>query len=356
MMRNAILALAAAACLAPGGCKPRTNAKYKIAVIPKGQTHEFWQSIHRGAERAAADLAALGIPVEVIWDAPLKESDGQEQIAAIQRNASRGISGLVLAPQDSKAMVPSVEQTVERGIPVVIFDSGLAQPDLMIKYVATDNENGGRMAAKHLIDVLAKEGKKAPRLVLMRYQQGSESTEKREKGFLDYVNEQIAKQKKAGQPTMKVINDRVYSGPTVDTAQTAAGPLLTQVKGEADGIFAVNESATNGLLNAMRSKGLNKKIHLMGFDSSQPLLQAVEEGDVDGLIVQDPYRRGYLGVWVMVRHLEGDDVSAGGKDLPTGEHLVTKENLDSVQTRERFEPALQAKRKIDVPTFPKKKS
>src|SRR5437870_2477048 len=107
MTRNVFLALAAAASLILGGCKPKVNYKYKIAVIPKGQTHEFWQSIERGARRAAADLAEQGIRVEVLWDAPLKESNSQEQITLVQHNAtSRGIHGLVLAPQDSKGMVP----------------------------------------------------------------------------------------------------------------------------------------------------------------------------------------------------------------------------------------------------------
>ena len=93
----------------------------------------------------------------------------------------------------------------------------------------------------------------------------------------------------------------------------------------------------------------------MGFDSSAPLLQAIEEGDLDGTIVQDPYRMGYLGVWVLVRHLKGDDVSAGGKNLSTGEYLVTKENVKDEKTRQLFEPALQAKRTIQAPEFKAKK-
>jgi ribose transport system substrate-binding protein len=203
--------------------------------------------------------------------------------------------------------------------------------------------------------VLQKEGKKAPKLVLFRYAVGSESTEKREKGFLDHVAAVARECKKKNQPAPEVIDDREYAGATVDTAQARAGPLLVRVKDKADGIFAVNESATSGLLNAMRSQKLNRKIRLMGFDSSEPLLQAVEEGDVDGLIVQDPYRMGYLGVWVMVQHLEGYDVAPGGKkNLSTGEYLVTRDNLEKTSTRELFDPTLQAKRTLKLPKFGKK--
>ena len=355
MTRRVLLSLAVLGCLLPSGCGPKTTYKYKIAVIPKGLTHEFWQSIHRGAERAAADLTESGISVQILWNGPAKESDTREQIGIVQQmTGSRGIQGMVLAPQDSKALVPDVKTTTERGIPVVIIDSGLADADLMVKYVATDNYNGGKMAAKYLLAELVKKGKAAPKLVLFRYAPGSESTEQRENGFLDEIEAVIAKQKGEGKPTIEVISKNVYSGATVDTARAAAGPLLGRIKDTVDGIFAVNESATAGMLYEMRSQKLNQKIILMGFDQSEPLLQAIKEGDVAGVIVQDPYRMGYLAVWTLVRHLEGDDVSVGGKNLSTGEYLVTRENLDDVSTRERIDSALQAKRTIQPPTWKKK--
>lgn len=355
MFRNTLYVVAGVVCLLLTGCSSQTTQhKYTIGVVPKGQTHEFWQSIERGARRAAADLAEQGVAVRILWDAPLKESDAAEQIAKVQQLVnSRGINGLVLAPQDSKGMVPVVRETVSRNIPVVIIDSGLADPDLFVKYVATDNYNGGKMAARHLLEVLAQRGKTAPRLVLFRYAVGSESTEQREKGFLDEVNRHIEQQKAAGKDTARIIADQDYAGATVDTAMKSAGPMLIRVKDEADGIFAVNESAAVGLLNVLRSQKLNQKIRVVSFDSSGPLLQALEEGDLDGTIVQDPYRMGYLGVWTLVRHLEGDDVSVGGKYLSTGETLVTKENLNELSTRELFTPELQQKRTIQLPQ-PKK--
>lgn len=350
-----LIALALTAFLM-AGCSgaPRPTAKYRVAVVPKGLTHEFWQSIHRGADRAAADLTAQGTSVEVLWDGPRKESDSGDQINIVRTKASQGIQGLVLAPQ-SKDMVPQVEEVVARGIKVVIIDSNLdkeqlkAKPDLIVKYVATDNHNGGWMAGEHLLKVLADAKVDKPRLVLFRYAVGSESTEQREQGFLDYLQEA----KKQGK-TVRLVSDNAYAGATVDTAAAEAAPLLSRLGKDIDGIFAVNESATAGMLNAMRSLQLNKKVRLMGFDSSEPLLQAVREGDVDGLIVQDPYRMGYLGVWTLIHHLEGHDVRGDGKDLGTGEYLLTKGNLDDAETRERFDPELQKKRTIQLPTFGKR--
>lgn len=360
MPRKAYLALAIVACLLGGCSRPNTSFKYRLAVIPKGMTHEFWQSIHRGAERAAADLGAEGVSIYIDWDGPQKESDAREQINLVSLKSGTGINGLVLAPQDSKRMVDCVAQTVDRGIPVVIIDSGLdpealkARPNLIVKYVATNNYNGGRLGAKRLLEVLAKEGKKAPNIILFRYAVGSESTEQREQGFLDYVHEQIEKQKKAGEPTITLLSTDQYAGATVGDAARNAGPLLIAHKDKLDGIFAVNESSSTGLLNALRGQGRNGKVRYVTFDSSEPLVQAIREGDVDGTVVQDPYRMGYLGVWTMVKHLEGYDVSADGQNLGTGEYVVTKDNLDSEATRELFDPDAQAKRTIQKPEFKKK--
>ena len=349
MLRHAFLLLAAVPLLLAGCGSPKPAAKHVIAVIPKGLTHEFWRSIHRGAQRAAADFGP-SLPVEILWEGPLKESDAREQISLVEQMGSRGANGIVLAPQHSKAMVPAVKQAVERGTPVVIIDSGLADPSLYLKYVATDNRAGGRLAARHLLKVLADAGNKSPRLILFRYAPGSESTEEREAGFL----EEIEKAKKE-QPGIRIVSDNIYAGATITTAQAAAGPLLVDFAGKADGIFAVNESATSGMLNALRDKDPERKIKLMGFDTSEPLLTALKKGEIVGLIAQDPYRMGYLAVHALVRYLEGDDVAPDGKYLSTGEYLITQENVSSRETRERIEPALQAARKIVPPKYPRRK-
>jgi ribose transport system substrate-binding protein len=355
------------AALALAGCQPAAP-DLSVAVIPKGLTHEFWQSIHRGAERAEADLNAAGRerPVRVIWDGPLRERDSLEQIRIVDRRISYGVDGIVLAPQHSQTMVAPVQRAVDAGIPVVIIDSGLNRPDLYLKYVATDNYNGGKLAAEHLLRVLEQAGNLAPRVVLFRYAVGSESTEQREKGFEDEVNRRIAEQKARGEPTITWVSNDKYAGATRDTAQREASPLISQFRDQIDGIFAVNESSAGGMLTVLRSLGLAGKVHLMGFDSSPDLLQAVQTGEIDGLIVQDPYRMGYLGTWLTVKHIDGYDVNAGGreKNFSTGENVIVRDkrlfppmpnmfNADERAARELFDPDLQRQRTITPPTLPR---
>lgn len=332
------------------GCSA-PDADYTIVVIPKGLTHEHWQSVHRGALRAAADFELEeGLKVRIVWDGPLRERDMLSQIRIVDRRISAHSSGIVLAPQHSQTMCPPVERANEQGIPVVVIDSGLERMELAAKYVATDNFRGGYLAGDHLLKVLAADKERQTRnLILLRYQVGSESTEQREAGFLKRIEEEIARQK-PGDPPIKWLlpkHDR-YAGATRDSARREAGPLIHQFVNsdgscQIDGFFAPNESSASGVLDELKALGLNKKVHLMGFDSSQPLLQAVEDGDVDGLILQDPYRMGYMGVWAVVKKLQGYDIE-GSKFLSTGEFVITKENVNAPETIALFNAEAQARR------------
>src|SRR5262245_1760536 len=248
MFRTSLLVLGALAPLALVGCTRRPDYKYRIAVIPKGLTHEHWQSVERGARRAADDLRGQGLAVEVLWDGPSREDEAQPQIDIVNQFIARKVSGIALAPQHSENMVDVVRKAQREKIPVVILDSDLADRDLYVKYVATDNYTGGRLAAQRLLKVLReKDGKEAPRLVRFRYKAGSESTEQREKGFLDVVEEEIARQTEAGKPTITWVSTDVELGATKDQAEANARPLLSEKADAIDGVFAPNESSASGV-------------------------------------------------------------------------------------------------------------
>ena len=129
--------------------QPETT-KYRIAVIPKGTTHEFWKSVHAGAARAAREAGN----VEIFWKGPIKESDREGQINVMQDFITQEVDGICLAPLDSQALVQSVRDAKKAGIPTVIFDSGLADEESFVSYVATDNYNGGALAAHRLAEAL----------------------------------------------------------------------------------------------------------------------------------------------------------------------------------------------------------
>jgi ribose transport system substrate-binding protein len=337
MPRPAYFLLAAALPFAFGCGGP--EPQFTVVVIPKGLTHEHWQSVRRGAERCAADLQAEeGLSVRIIFDGPLRERDAVEQIRIVDRRVATGAGGIVLAPQHSRTMTACVKRAAGAGVPVVVIDSGLAEKGSYVKYVATDNYNGGCLAAKHLIAELQKRGKTKPKLILFRYAVGSQATEDREEGFKRTVEELC--------PDVVWLSTDQYAGATRDSAMRAAGPLVLRFKDEADGIFAPNESSATGMAEVLKSQGHNKKILVMGFDASKPLLDMIREGDIVGSILQDPYRMGYVSTWYCMQYLRGRDVNNHGRDMSesTGEYLVTKENLDTEFVRGLYDPAAQAKR------------
>jgi ribose transport system substrate-binding protein len=370
MSRASWFSLAITVCLASCGCGGGTGqpkAKYRIAVIPKGLTHEFWQSVDRGAKQAALDLTDQGTPTEELWDGPRTEDDAKNQNDIIKVNLSKNVNGIVLAPQHSETMVAPVEAAVKQNTPVVVIDSGLANEEVIVKYIATNNYHGGQLAAENLLRLLREDGKTGPKLVLLRYQTGSESTDRREQGFIDVVEAEIKKQVHAGVPEesrIRWLSKDKFSGATKNSAMETAGPLINSLRDQGiDGIFAPNESSAAGMLQVLRNQKLNKKVRFVGFDSSDELLQGLEEGDIDGLVIQDPYRMGYLGVWTLVQYLEGYDVAEpmtpehpNGKYLSTGESFLTKANRSERELREKIEPELQKQRRIQPMPFAKKRS
>src|SRR5207245_749900 len=186
MLRKSSLGLAVTACLLISGCHAaKPQVKYRIAVVPKGTSHDFWKSIHAGAIQGARERGNT----QILWEGPPKESMRYEQQQIIERFVSEGVSAIVLAPCDRKSLVPPVEGALKKGIPVVIIDSGLESSPLIEKndhylgYVATDNRQGGVEAAQRIIELL--KDKEHPKVLMIRYQTGSESTEQREAGFRD---------------------------------------------------------------------------------------------------------------------------------------------------------------------------
>ena len=111
---------------------------YRVLVVPKGQTHDFWQGVRAGVEAYSDDLATEGVGLEIYWEGPLHENDAEEQTRIVRSCVGRGVDGVVLAPLDQQILVGPVEEVSKAGIPVVIIDSGL-DSDTFVSFVATGN-------------------------------------------------------------------------------------------------------------------------------------------------------------------------------------------------------------------------
>jgi ribose transport system substrate-binding protein len=294
-----------------------------IAVIPKGTTHTFWQSIRAGAERAGKEAG-----VTIIWRGPLREDDRDAQVSEVEGFVSRGVSGIVLAPLDDTALMQPVKEATQRKIPVLIFDSGLKGTDF-ISFVATDNIKGGRLGGERLAQSIGGKGK----VILLRYAEGHDSTGKREEGFLEAMK---------ANPGIEVVSSNQYGGADVEGAYKKAEALLTTYKKpdgslSIDGIFTPNESVSFALLRVLQDNGWAGKVKFVGFDASPNLIAGLRNGGIDGLVIQDPVLMGYTAVKTMVAHLKGQPIE---KWIDTGVHVATKDNMDTPQIKGLLEPDL----------------
>ncbi len=293
---------------------PKDEAhRIRLAVIPKGTTHFHWKSVEAGARAAAQELG-----VEILWKGPLKENDRAQQIAIVEQFVSEGVDGLAIAPLDDVALVRPVRAAMAKKIPVVVFDSGLKGEvgKDWVSYVATNNKLGGVMAGEELARVMGGKGK----AMLLRYMEGSASTVEREAGFLEAL---------AKHPEITLLSSNRYLGATAAEAQTNAMNMIDQIK-EADGVFASNESATFGLLLALRQNGLAGKIKLVGFDTSDPLLDALRKGELLATVAQNPRKMGAELVKALVDSINGKPVA---ESIDSGAMLVTPANLDSPEVK-----------------------
>lgn len=313
--------MAAVSCNRSGS---KNSKKLTIAVIPKGTSHEFWKSIHAGAVKAQRELSTNGAEVEIIWKGPLREDDREQQIQVVEGFTSQGVNGIVLAPLDSRALARPVEEAKSAGVPTVIIDSALESQSI-VSFVATDNRKGGMLGADRLGELLGGKGK----VILLRYAEGSASTEEREAGFLQEMKQKF--------PNIQLISTDQYAGATRDTAKRASENLLNRFGDDVQGIFCPNESTTAGMLSALQDAGKAGKVMFVGFDTSQSFIDAMRARQLHGIVVQNPFNMGYLGVRTMLESLQGKPVE---KRIDTGVTMITLDNLDGAETQTLLHPPL----------------
>ncbi len=301
---------------AAGSC--RKKERPVIAVVPKGQAHVFWQAVHAGAVAAGQKL-----DVDILWNGPASEIDFSRQIGIADDFLNRRVDGMVLAPAHGESLVPVVERAAREKIPVVIIDSGI-QTDQYLAYVSTDNYRGGAVAAERMIEILPKGGKAA----VMATIPGSVSTGEREKGF----QETLAQKAKH----IKIValqygmSDRAKSLAVAEDMLTANPDLAA--------IFCSNESGTIGAVQGAKSKGVAGKLKIIGFDSSPTVIEDLQAGLIDSLVVQNPFRMGYLGVESVVGQLRGVPPA---RRIDTGATLVTAVNLPEPAIQELLRPPIE---------------
>lgn len=291
------------------------DTRKRIAVIPKGQAHIFWQSVHAGAVAASRENN-----VDILWNGPPSETDFAVQLQIVDSMITQRVDAICLAPDDRTAMVSVVERATRENIPVVILDSPV-DTQVFAAQVATDNYGAGAMAAQRMGKILNGKGKVGEVAV----EPGSASTMAREQGFEDAIKKDF--------PGIQIVDkrygwsDRAKSLDVAENMLTAHDDLVA--------MFASNEASAVGAAQAI--KGRKAKVKLVGFDSSPGLLDDLKSGLIDSLVVQDPFRMGHDAVVAAVEKLKGVTPQKI-QNLPP--RVITKDMLDDPEVNKLLHPDL----------------
>ncbi|MEG1287418.1 MAG: ABC transporter substrate-binding protein [Clostridium sp.] len=291
------------------------GAQKYVAIVSKGYQHEFWKTVEKGAQTAGEE-----VNLKVTFEGPDNETMVDKQIEMVENAITKKADIIMLAPLDSKALLPVVQKAEEKGIPVITFDSDL-ESDIQKSFIATDNKAAGAVAAKETAKLMDNKGQVA----IVAHNEGTSTAQERRDGFKEEIE--------ANYPDIEIVSIQ-YSDGDHAKALSKATDIMTS-NPELKAIYATNEGAAIGVATAVKEKGKADVVKVVGFDSSEQEIKFLEEGAITGFVVQNPYNMGYLGVKAASDLLDGKTIE---KRIDTGATYVNKDNMKDEEIQKLLYP------------------
>ena len=317
--------------------------KLYIPVMAKGFQHQFWQTVAAGAQKAAEDYN-----VEIYFDGPASETNIDEQVEMLKSEMAKNPKAIALAALSTDAVMTELQECVEKGIPVIGFDSGVpGAPEGAIKATAsTNNENAAALAAEKMmeqegfVDMLKAATADKPVVIGVISQEAvSASIVGRTTGFVNRMTELAGAHNTVSVTGHDLWKNEVKDAGVIINVQVSATTQVTDLVSTSnavlnlDGLKAVflsNENAVTGFLSAtadgsdLAKGGRYDGLMVAGFDAGASQKNAVRNGWFIGSVTQDPYMIGYYAVELAVKAANGEEVH----DVDTGAQWYTAENID----------------------------
>lgn len=313
MLKHRILLLIWVFAAATTGYTAPSN-KPTVLICPKTLASSFWLTVQAGAVQSGKKFG-----VKIIWKGPAVETDIAGQIAIVEDYSNKKVDAIALAACDVKALYAPVRKAIDKGIPVVSFDSGI-EPDPTLSLIATDNLKGSIAAGNVLVDLIGGKGEVA----CIPYIPGASTSIMREKGFQTAISKF---------PNVKLVAIQ-YSESDVAKAMSVTENILT-ANPRLNGIFAANEPSAIGASLAVKARKLSGKVKIVAFDASPSEIEMLKSGTIQALIVQNPYNMGYLAIKTCVDILRGKKAD---KRIDTGVTVVTLDNLNDPKIKKLLYP------------------
>jgi len=317
--------------------------KMYIPVMAKGFQHQFWQTVYAGAQAAATEYN-----VEIYFDGPASETNIDEQVEMLKSEMAKNPVAIALAALSTDSVMTELQECIDKGIPVIGFDSGVpnAPEGAIYATASTNNENAAALAAVKMMeqegfaDVLAAGTADEPVVIAVISQEAvSGSIVGRTTGFVNKMVELASEYNTVAVTGHDLWKNDVEGAGVVIHVQISATTEATDVATASnavlnmDGlkaIFLSNEGAVTGFLAAtadgseLAEGGRYDGLMVAGFDAGAAQKNAVRNGWFIGSVTQDPYMIGYYAVELAVKAANGEEVA----DLDTGAQWYNAENID----------------------------
>lgn len=282
-----------------GGCSitgtGMQTQKARVAVIVKSTESSFWKSVRAGVNAAASEYNA-----DYTFEGPTSEEDWETQNRLIDRAVDTGANAIVFSAIDYTASVDAIAAAADAGVQIVVIDSDIDSDRVSVR-IGTDNYKAGQQAARALLNCDANR----IRAAVVGFDVHTENGQARERGFADELH----------QDDRAEIVETINSASNSEDVQAATRDLLRR-RPEINALVTFNEITTLGVGHAITELGLRDTVRVVGFDNNVISVGMLETGELDALVVQNPFAMGYLG-------LENAVLLVSGK-TPTADRIDTE--------------------------------
>ncbi|GAB2688764.1 substrate-binding domain-containing protein [Thalassiella azotivora] len=338
-LRTAALVLAAAPLVALTACgEDSTTAggagsggDVLVGLVTKTDTNPFFVKMKEGAQEAASETGA-----EVQSFAGKQDGDNQAQVDAIENLIGAGAQGILITPNDSKAIVPSVDKARQAGLLVIALDTQLEPADAADATFATDNYRAGQLIGEWAKAKFEAEGKEA-RIALLDLNPNQVSVDvQRDQGFLEGFGVDVKDETRIGdEDDPRIVGHDVTDG-SPEGGRTAMENLLQKDPG-INLVYTINEPAAAGAYEALRAAGVEDQVTIVSVDGGCPGVENVQAGVIGATSQQYPLKMAQMGVEAVVEYAETGEKpeNTEGKDfVDTGVTLITDEPFDGVESQD----------------------
>ena len=322
-----ILILGVGACGGGSG----SGDKPVVGLITKTDTNPFFVKMKEGAQQAAGPQ---GVDLQTF--AGKVDGDTESQVAAIENLISAGAKGFLITPNDSKAIVPSIDKAHQAGMLVIALDTPTDPADAVDATFATDNYQAGKLVGQWAKAKFAKDGKQA-KIAMLDLNANQVSVDvKRDQGFLDGFGIPVGDANKIGDKSSPMIVGHDVTNGNEDGGRTAMENLL-QKDPSINLVYTINEPAAAGAYQALKAAGKDKDVTIVSVDGGCPGVDNVKAGVIGATSMQFPLKMASLGVEAIAKFAKDGtkpETTAGKNFTDTGVTLISDAPQSGVESKD----------------------